>query len=59
MWDTMPTLRNELGKIDHLKRDLLRCGGGLLLQQLATENKGAIRARERLKTRLKCTVLAN
>ena len=58
MWDTTPTLRNELAKIDHLKRNLPSCGGGLLLQQLPTENRGAIRARERLKTRLECTVLA-
>ena len=59
MWDTMPTLRNELGKIDHLKRNLPSCGGGLPLQQLPKENRGALRARERLKTRLKCMVLAN
>ena len=55
----MPTLRNERGKIDPLKRNLLSWGGGLLFQQLSTENRGAIRARERLKTRLKCTVVAN
>ena len=55
MWDTMPTLKNELGKIDHLKRNL----PGLLLQQLPTENRWAKRARERLKTRLKWTVLPN
>ena len=59
MWDTMPILRNELAKIDHLKRNLPSCGGGLLLQQIPTENRGAIRAGERLKTCSKCTVLAN
>ena len=48
MWDMMPTLRSELGKLDHLKRNLPSCGGRLLLQQLPTENRGAIRARERL-----------
>ena len=50
MWDTMPTLRNELGKIDHLKRNLHSCGGGLPLHQLPIENREALRARERLKT---------
>ena len=45
-----PSLRNELGKIDHLKRNLpswTSCGGGLLPQKLPTESGGAIRARER------------
>ena len=55
----MLTLRNELGKIDHLRRNLPSYGGGLLLQQLPTENRGAIRARVTAQTRLKCTVLAN
>ena len=42
-----------------LEKKMPSCGGGLPLQQLPTENRGALRARERLKTRLKCTVLAN
>ena len=59
MCDTMPTLRNELGKIDHLNRNLPGCGGRLLHQKFLTENRWAKRAVKQLKTRLKWTVLPN
>ena len=53
MCDTMPTLRNELGKIDHLNRNLPSCGGGLLLKKFPTENRWAINSARTAKNTLK------